>query len=170
MCSDPVVRSDPRDTSTVPAALPVAIDEFDDESDDSDDSDEEGLAARQKEKCRNKVLDLEQGWERLWMSCLNLPLASFWDAIQRIGHYERDNNMCNMLSGSFHVVEQNNTFYHWVHQGAQIAIETRGLPAAETSRPSKQFDKASPCGMPLTTWEVKQLIKLLRNEYGPYYD
>jgi hypothetical protein len=104
------------------------------------------------------------------MSRLDLPLASFWHAIQHVGHYERDNSMRNMLSGSFHVVAQSNTVYHRVHQGAQIAIETRGLPADESSCPSKLFDKASPRGMPLTAWDVKQLIKLLRNDDEPYYD
>jgi len=34
----------------------------------------------------------------------------------------------------------------------------------------QQFDKASPKGMPHTAWEVKCLIKLLHNDYCPYYD
>jgi hypothetical protein len=50
MCPDPVVRLDPQGTSTVPAALPVAIEESDDESDDSDNADGKGLTAQQKEK------------------------------------------------------------------------------------------------------------------------
>jgi hypothetical protein len=61
---DPIVRSDPRGTSTVPAVLPVAIDE----SDDSDDSDVGGMTARQREKRRNKAVELERGRQRLRMS------------------------------------------------------------------------------------------------------
>lgn len=121
---DPIVRSDPRGMATVPRILPEQSD-----GDESDVTDYEEMTTKQKAKYNNnKAVEREQDRRMAIMHRLDLPIPSFWDVIKRVGHYKRDNNMHNMLSGDFYVSRRDNTVYHRLHQHAQVALDARDMP------------------------------------------
>ena len=104
------------------------------------------------------------------MHCLDLPLLLFWEVIPFYRNYEQDNTMRNMLSEQFYMLRRTNTVFHHIHQGVLIVHDNWNTPMEERGCRTPKFDKASPKGMPHTTWEVKSLVKLLHDDYGPYYD
>src|SRR5258708_35955624 len=57
-----------------------------------------------------------------------------------------------------------------MQQGVQVMHDDRNTPMGERGLVTQQFDLASPKGMLRTAWEAKCLIKLLHDDYCPYYD
>src|SRR5260221_166496 len=98
------------------------------------------------------------------MHCLEQLLHLFWDVIPGIRLFEWDNNMQHMLSGQFYVSGNNNIIYCRVHQRAQIMHDNQGILNEDTTL--VRLYRASQKGMPCTAWEVKCLLKILRNNYA----
>jgi len=121
-------------------------------------------------KYNNKKAERERDRQMMTMHQLDMIVPSFWEVIPHYGNYERDNTLCNMLSEQFYVSQRNNVVYHRLHHGAQVVHDDCNTPMGERGFVTQQFDKASPKGMPRMAWEVKFLIKLLHDDYCPYYD
>ena len=75
-----------------------------------------------------------------------------------------------MLSVEFYVSTRTNVVYHRQHQAAQIILDERDADANEFIPYASKFERASLRGMPTTAWQVKDLIKMLRDEYARHND
>jgi hypothetical protein len=163
---DPIVRSDPTPAvvvvvtqEPVPSPKPTPT-EFKDPYVDmeSDESSEEEENPRRKEQRQQEEIKAQ-------LSRRDHRLHPFWDAIPRIGHYERDNNMRGMLSGHFYVSSGTNKVFHRFHHRDLIDLEGRPIPPI-IQQTWKAFFDASPNGMPMTALEVRNLVRLQLNTYG----
>jgi hypothetical protein len=153
----------------MPMVVHRSIKPVDDDYNKSDESDYDEMNPKKKREYDNQAAERERDAEMRDMHRLDLPIPSFWDAIKRIGHYERDNTMHNMLFRNFYVLGRSNAMFYRLHQGARITQDTRDTPDNDGGQSTKLWlYKVAQQGMPLTAWEVKQLLKLLHNEYGQY--
>jgi hypothetical protein len=166
MSTDPVVNSDPRTISRVNPDQPSIPNDLD----ESDETDYEDMTDKQKKKYDNSKAERERSQLMIALHRLDVRIPPFWEVRPLYGMYERDNTLRNMLSEQFYVSRRNNTVYHRIHQGAQIVIDDRNAPSEPRGNVTQKFDKASPKGLPRTAWEVKCLVQLLHDSYGPYYD
>jgi hypothetical protein len=163
---EPMISSDPRVISRVNPEQPSIPDDYD----ESDETDYEDMSDKKKKKYDNKKEERERDRLMTNLHRLDLLIPPFWEVIPHYGIYERDNTLRGMLSEQFYVSRRTNTVFHRFHQGALIVHDDRNTPFESRGRSTPKFDKASPRGLPRTAWEVKCLVKLLHDSYGPYND